>query len=63
MTVDYVGMESPDQFIVGYGMDYNQQYRSLPCIGVLKAEVYQTRTEPHSQIEESKPADDEATKE
>lgn len=52
-------MESPDHFIVGYGMDYNQQYRSLPCIGVLKPEVYETRTEPHSQID-AKPADEAA---
>ena len=40
--VDYVGIRlHEDKFIVGYGMDYNQHYRSLPCIGVLKPEVYQ----------------------
>ena len=30
----------PDAFVVGYGLDYNQQYRNLPYIGVLKEEVY-----------------------
>ena len=37
---DYVGFEVPDEFIVGYGLDYDQQYRNLPYIGVLKREVY-----------------------
>ena len=30
----------PDEFVVGYGLDYAQQYRNYPCIGVLKPEVY-----------------------
>lgn len=37
---DYVGLEVPDEFVVGYGLDYQQQYRNLPYIGVLKPEVY-----------------------
>lgn len=40
MAVDYVGFTVPNQFVVGYGLDYNQRYRNLPYIGVLKPEVY-----------------------
>ncbi len=36
----YVGYEIPDAFIVGYGLDYNEKYRNLPYVGVLKEEVY-----------------------
>ncbi len=35
----YIGFECPDEFIVGYGLDYEERYRNLPCIGVLKPEV------------------------
>ena len=38
---DYVGFEVPDEFVVGYGLDYAQKYRNLPYIGVLKPEVYE----------------------
>ena len=38
---DYSCFEVPDAFVVGYGLDYNQRYRNLPYIGVLKEEVYQ----------------------
>lgn len=37
---DYVGFEVPDAFVVGYGLDYDQKYRNLPYIGVLKPEIY-----------------------
>ena len=35
VTVDYVGFEIPDEFVVGYGLDYAQKYRNLPYIGVV----------------------------
>ena len=38
---DYSCFEVPDAFVVGYGLDYNEKYRNLPYIGVLKPEVYQ----------------------
>lgn len=37
---DYNGFVIPDVFVVGYGLDYAEKYRNLPCIGVLKEEVY-----------------------
>ncbi len=39
---DYVGINTPNEFVVGYGLDFRQQYRNLPYIGVLKPEVYQS---------------------
>ena len=36
----YVGFDCPDEFVVGYGLDYAEKYRNLPYIGVLKPEVY-----------------------
>ena len=41
VKVDYVGAEIPDEFVVGYGLDYNEKYRNLPYIGVLKRSVYE----------------------
>jgi hypoxanthine phosphoribosyltransferase len=37
---DYLGFTVPDEFVVGYGLDYAQRYRNLPCIAVLKPEIY-----------------------
>lgn len=38
---DYVGTDVPDEFVVGYGLDYDQQYRNLPYIGALKRSIYE----------------------
>ncbi len=40
LELDYVGAKVPDAFVVGYGLDYNENYRNLPYIGILKPEVY-----------------------
>jgi len=40
IPIDYRGFEIPDQFVIGYGLDYGEYYRNLPFIGVLKPEVY-----------------------
>lgn len=39
-TPDYIGLEIPDEFVIGYGLDYDEKYRALPFVGVLKPEVY-----------------------
>ena len=39
-TPDYIGREIPDEFVVGYGLDYAEKYRALPYVGVLKPSVY-----------------------
>ncbi len=36
---DFVGFKIPDKFVVGYGLDFAERYRNLPCIGVLKAHL------------------------
>ena len=41
IEADYVGFTIPDAFVVGYGLDYDQRYRHLPYIGVLKPRVYE----------------------
>ncbi len=38
--VDYIGWECPDEFVVGYGMDFAGAYRCMPFVGVLKEEAY-----------------------
>ena len=40
LYADYYGFEVPNEFVVGYGLDYAQKYRNLPYIGVLKEEIY-----------------------
>ena len=37
---DYIGKEIPDEFVIGYGLDYAERYRTLPYVGVLKRSVY-----------------------
>lgn len=41
IEAEYVGFTIPNEFVVGYGLDYDQKYRNLPYIGVLKREVYE----------------------
>ncbi len=40
VPLDYVGFDIPDKFVVGYGLDYDERYRNLPFVGVLKPELY-----------------------
>ncbi len=41
VNVKYVGFEIPDEFVVGYGLDYDEKHRNLPYVGVLKRSVYE----------------------
>ncbi|MFD2831611.1 hypoxanthine phosphoribosyltransferase [Corticicoccus populi] len=41
VDVKYIGTEIPDGFVIGYGLDYDEKYRNLPYIGLLKPELYQ----------------------
>ena len=41
LVPEYVGYTIPNEFVVGYGLDYNEHYRNLPYIGVLKPEIYE----------------------
>ena len=40
ISADYVGKVIPDEFVIGYGLDYNEKYRNLPYVGVLSPKVY-----------------------
>lgn len=40
IPVDYIGEEIPDEFVIGYGLDYAENYRNLPYVGILKRSVY-----------------------
>ena len=40
IDADYVGFKVPNEFVVGFGLDYNQRYRNLPYVGILKRECY-----------------------
>ena len=41
LKADYTGFTIPNAFVVGYGLDYNEKYRNLPYVGILKPEVYE----------------------
>ncbi len=41
LVPDYIGFTIPNEFVVGYGLDFNEHYRNLPYVGVLKPEAYQ----------------------
>lgn len=41
VDIDFLGFEIPDEFVVGYGLDYNELYRNYPFVGALKKEVYE----------------------
>ena len=43
LQADYVGFTIPNAFVVGYGLDYNDHYRNLPYVGILKPEVYENK--------------------
>jgi hypoxanthine phosphoribosyltransferase len=51
IPVDYIGFQIPDQFVIGYGLDYGEVYRNLRYVGVLKAEVYGAAAEPGEAVE------------
>ena len=40
IAVDYIGYDIEDEFVIGYGLDYNEHYRNLPYVGVLKRSIY-----------------------
>ncbi len=41
IPIKYKCFEIPDRFVVGFGLDYDQRYRTLPCVGILKSHIYQ----------------------
>ncbi len=41
MSADYIGFDIPNEFVVGFGLDFNERFRQLPYIGILKEECYQ----------------------
>ncbi|MCX7614785.1 MAG: hypoxanthine phosphoribosyltransferase [Clostridiales bacterium] len=43
VKIDYNGFTIPDEFVVGYGLDYDEKYRNLPYIGILKPEIYSAK--------------------
>jgi hypoxanthine phosphoribosyltransferase len=43
IPIDYTGFTIPDEFVVGYGLDFGEYYRNLPFIGVLRRELYETK--------------------
>ncbi len=51
VTVDYTGFVIPDEFVVGYGLDYDQRYRNLPFIGVVEFDDEQSALQPQGDVE------------
>ncbi len=51
IPVDYIGFTIPDQFVVGYGLDYGELYRNLRYVGVLRPEVYGAAGEPLAEVD------------
>lgn len=45
VPVDYIGFQIPDEFVVGFGLDYAEQYRNLPYVAALKEEVYTAKSD------------------
>ncbi|MCB4716771.1 hypoxanthine phosphoribosyltransferase, partial [Limosilactobacillus fermentum] len=41
IKADYIGFEVPNEFVVGYGLDYAERYRNLPYVGILKPAIYE----------------------
>ena len=41
IEVQYMGFDIPDEFVVGYGLDYDEKYRNLPYVAILKREIYE----------------------
>jgi hypoxanthine phosphoribosyltransferase len=44
VPIKYRCFEIPDRFVVGFGLDYGQRYRTLPCVGILKSQIYQAKS-------------------
>jgi hypoxanthine phosphoribosyltransferase len=53
VSVDYICFDIPDEFVVGYGLDFNQIYRNLPFVGVLKPQMYVTGGAEPAEVEEA----------
>ncbi len=49
---DYLGFQIPDAFVIGYGLDFAQRYRSLPYIAILKPDIYAGKDTPPDELEE-----------
>lgn len=45
VEIEYLGFDIPNEFVVGYGLDFGEYYRNLPYIGILKPEIYASNTE------------------
>jgi hypoxanthine phosphoribosyltransferase len=50
LKVEYNGYDIPDEFVVGYGLDYGELYRNLPFVGVLKPEIYERYKENEEEV-------------